>query len=249
VNEQRPVENSFPTTHWSLVGRAGQAAEADRRHALEQLLMRYLPPMRAHLTQAKRLSVDEAEDVLQAFLAEKVLAQNVIGRADSARGRFRSFILTSLNNFLSNVRRDSGAQKRGGGRIESASPIDGVAAPDGSPADTFDVAWAREVLRQAIEAMRVECESGGRTATWEVFRARVLDPVFSDAEPVPYPELVRMFNFESPAQASNALVTANRHFMRVLRRVVGGYEQDAAAIEAELLDLRRIVAGPRAGGD
>ena len=102
---QRPVDSSFPTTHWSLVGRAGQAGEDDRRCALEQLLVRYLPPMRVHLTQAKQLSIDEADDVLQAFLAEQVVAQNLIRRADSARGRFRSFILASLDNFLSNVRR------------------------------------------------------------------------------------------------------------------------------------------------
>jgi RNA polymerase sigma-70 factor (ECF subfamily) len=253
VNGQRPLNHSFPSTHWSLVGQAGQMGEMERRRALDELLVRYLPPMIAHLTQAKRLPMDEAEDVLQAFLTEKVVAQNLIRRADSARGRFRSFILASLDNFLSNVKRDSGARKRGGGLVSGgmgeafAASLGETASPDGSPADAFDLTWAREVLRQAIEAMRIECESGGRSATWEVFRARVLDPIFADAAPVPYPELVRNFHFESPAQASNALVTANRHFMRVLRRVVGVYEQDAAAIDAELLDLRRIVAESRAG--
>jgi DNA-directed RNA polymerase specialized sigma24 family protein len=255
VNGQLPHEMSFPSTHWSLVGRVGLGGEADRLHALDQLIQRYLPAMRAHLAYAKRLPAQNVEDVLQAFIAEKVLAQNVVTRAEAARGRFRAFLLTSLNNFLASRRRDESRQKRGGGwraladgdRLLEVVADDALGAADGPPADAFDVAWAREVLRQAIELMRAECESGGRASMWGVFCARVLDPIFEDVPPVPYPELVSRFGFASPAQASNALITANRHFMRVLRRVVGGYEQDQAAIEAELLDLRRIVSASRAG--
>lgn len=255
MNGQLPHETSFPSTHWSLVGQVGMGGEADRLNALGQLIQRYLPPMRAHLAQAKRLPAQDVEDVLQAFVAEKVLAQNVVTRAEAARGRFRTFLLTSLNNFLASRQRHDFRQKRGGGwravadgdRLLAVVAADTFGTADGPQADAFDVAWAREVLRQAIELMRAECESGGRASTWGVFCARVLDPIFADVPPVPYPELVQRFGFDSPAQASNALVTANRHFMRVLRRVVGGYEQDPAAIEAELLDLRRIVSSSRAG--
>ena len=75
-----------------------------------------------------------------------------------------------------------------------------------------------------------------------VFDGRVLQPTLHDEPPVPYNVLVKELGFVSPAQASNALITANRTFARVLRSVIGDYEADPADVEAELDDLRRILA-------
>ena len=70
-----------------------------------------------------------------------------------------------------------------------------------------------------------------------------LDPALDDAPPEPYERVIERFKFASPAAASNALVTAKRMFERNLRSVVGEYAADDAEIEAELAELRAVVAG------
>src|SRR5687767_6293142 len=80
----RPVER-FPSTHWSLVGRAGGvgtgAAPDAGRGALSTLLRQYLPPMKVYLVRKRRLGPDEAEELLQAFVAEKVLDGRFVAAA------------------------------------------------------------------------------------------------------------------------------------------------------------------------
>src|SRR4051812_38640775 len=90
--------SGFPMTQWSLVARAGQPP-AEARAALDVLLRRYAPALRAHLLLDRRMSGDrsKAEDVLQGFVADKVLERNLIALADRERGRFRTFLLAALD--------------------------------------------------------------------------------------------------------------------------------------------------------
>jgi hypothetical protein len=74
-----------------------------------------------------------------------------------------------------------------------------------------------------------------------VFDGRLLRPLVEDAAPVNYEELVRTFGFQSTEQASNALITAKRMFGRQLRFLIGEYAEDAAAVEAEIAELKRIL--------
>ncbi len=114
---------------------------------------------------------------------------------------------------------------------DSAAPTDGI----------FDLSWAREVLREAVGRMQVECGASKRPDIWGVFDGRTLGPALRQEPPVPYDQLVRAFNFVSPYQATNVLITANRMFVRVLRSVVAEYEDDAD-VDAEIADLRRIMS-------
>src|SRR5438477_6642253 len=90
----------FPSTQWSLVGRAGRTSNEHRRDALGVLLHRYMPALRAHLVLAKRMSADHAEDLLQGFVADKIIEKNLLAQAEQARGRFRSFLLAALNHYV-----------------------------------------------------------------------------------------------------------------------------------------------------
>ena len=93
----------FPNTHWSLIRRAGQTGEAQfaARKALAVLLTRYESPLGCGATSrvVRRLG-DDVDDVLQAFVADKLLEREMLRHADEGRGRFRTFLLTSLNNFV-----------------------------------------------------------------------------------------------------------------------------------------------------
>ena len=239
------VSSSLPTTHWSLVRAAGgEMSEESRRRALTDVLRSYMPAMRAHLLIKLRIPSGDTEDLLQGFVADKVLDHDVLRSADQAKGRFRNFLLTALDRYVFDQHRWSGAQKRGGG--ETRVPIEEAAlvavAVGAGPDQAFDVAWARQVLAEAIEAMREQCRAGARPDLWDVFESRVLQSTIGGARPVPYGELLIRHGWKTPAQASNALVTAKRMFVRVLRSVIGKYEREDADIDREIQELYRVLA-------
>src|SRR5687768_12504417 len=211
-----PAAHPFPPTHWSLVDQAGKGTGEDKRRALTTLLSHYLPAMRSHLLFRRGHAACDVDDLLQGFLLSKVIERDLVSRADRTRGRFRTFLLTALDRFVSNQMRDARAAKRWATTV----PLDdamGCAHSTGPAENAFEVEWARQVLRQAIENMERECYAAGRADVWAVFEARTLGPILRQEDPVPYGALVERFGFASPAQASNVLVTANRMFARNLR--------------------------------
>lgn len=233
----------FPTTHWSEVARAGGVDPQVKRAALGRLLTTYLPALKAHLLGHERIPADRADDLLQGFVCDQVVADDLIARADRERGRFRSFVLLALDRYVARVRRSENAQKRKA--HAPLLPLDGnEPAVDGAGAgaDLFDVAWAREVVQRAIRQMREQCSSDGRAQLWQVFETCALGPLFDGSEAPPHREVMQRLGFDSPQQVSNGLVTAKRMFARVLRSIVGEYAQDKDEIEAELRDLWTILA-------
>jgi RNA polymerase sigma-70 factor (ECF subfamily) len=235
--------HAFPTTHWSLVARVGHDDGSVRRAALVELLTRYLPALRTHLVLRKGLRRDRADDVLQQFLADKVLEDDLIPRARREKGKFRTFLLTALDRFVANVFRHEAAQKR---RPAGEVPLEeaaGEADDAAGPAAAFDAAWARQVVAQGVEATRFECEASARPDVWGVFEARVLGPTLDGADPVPHEQLAERFGFRSAEESANLLVTGKRMFARNLRAVVGRYEPGEAEIDAEIADLRATLSG------
>src|SRR4051812_39350715 len=119
----------FPTTFWPLVAKAGHANGAAQREALGEFLSKYTAAMTSFLVYSMRLKPDRADDLLHRFFADKVLEQNLIGRANPERGRFRSFLITALLNFVWNCVREDSAAKRSPGTI---LPMDyATEVPDG----------------------------------------------------------------------------------------------------------------------
>jgi hypothetical protein len=93
--------------------------------------------------------------------------------------------------------------------------------------------------------MHTECDREGRDDVWGVFQCRLVRPLLEGAEPADYQQLVSRFRFESPAQASNVLMTAKRMFARSLKAVVGEYARRPEEIEAEIAELTNILARDR----
>src|SRR5580658_3573374 len=110
--ENVAVYRPFPLTRWSLVVRAADTDAAIKRIALTELLEKYLPALRSYLVLSKHLDADRADDLIQSFLASKVLDEDLIERADQRRGKFRTYLLTALDRFLVNQHRFDRAQKR-----------------------------------------------------------------------------------------------------------------------------------------
>jgi len=242
----REQPERFPSTAWSLVARAGAEGEC-QREALGQLLARYLPALSAHLVYRRGLRPEEADDMVQEFITGKIVERDLIARADQELGKFRTFLLTALDRFVSNQVRNQRAKKRspGEGMLVSMGDRDDAVSAEAGPSDVFDVAWARGVITQALDEVRRECGASDRSDIWGVFECRVVGPTLEGAAPPSYRELVKRFGFRSPTQASNALTTAKRMYARALRNVVAEYAGEGHEIESELEELRKVLA--RAG--
>jgi len=249
ADERTERSGAIPTTRWSLVARAaaGRKGEGDAGRDLAELLRLYLPALRAHLLTSRPKDPHRADDLLQAFLADKVLDENVLRHADPARGKFRTFLLTVLDRFVIDQARKDAAQKR-----SAAGPVqafddqaDQVPAPSsGEPPDAFDRSWATQVLQEVMRRMREECHATGRAYLWDVFQARVVLPITEGAAAPSHEELARRHGLASASQASNALGTAKRMFARLFRGVVAEYAADEAEVESEIRDLWDIFSRP-----
>jgi len=237
--------SNFPTTRWSLVGRAALPGAANGPLALGELCQIYLPALRAHLVGPMRIEENRADDLLQAFLTDKVLEQNVLAAADPKRGKLRTFLLTALERFIIDAHRHDSARKRAprAKMLDVDDHVDHV-AEHGDPAEAFDRAWASAVLGEVMRRMRAECEATERPHLWGIFEARMLLPVTDGTPPPPHEDLARAWNLESPTQSANALGSAKRLFTRIFRAVVAEYAADESEVDSEIRELWEIFARP-----
>ena len=165
----------FPTTHWSLLARATVNGETEARSALEQLCHRYWSPLKSFI-RSRGYGEAEAEDLTQEFLLH-LLEHSALRKPDPLRGRFRSFLLGALSNFLSHERERRLAQKRGGNVphlsvevLEQGTHADPVSLPAQDVA-AFDRAWALAILRAALAALANDYEKAGKGELFATLRA------------------------------------------------------------------------------
>lgn len=151
----------FDTTNWSVVIKAGGDHSSAAREALGTLCSAYWYPIYAMV---RRYGYDatDAEDQTQAYFT-RFLEKGWVKEVRPEHGRFRSFLLVSVRNFLHNERDRERAAKRGGGK--SPVSLDGEAAEQryslepvesATPETLFERAWAEEVLARALGRLREE---------------------------------------------------------------------------------------------
>jgi len=150
----------FPSTQWSKVLNAGHGELPGGPAALEDLCRAYWPPLYSFLRRQGE-SPHDAEDLVQGFLA-RVLAREDLAGVGPEKGRFRTFLLTSLRNFtIKQALRDK-ALKRGGGQVPisiNADEAERLCGPDlttDSPEAAFDRRFAQAVVARAFAALREE---------------------------------------------------------------------------------------------
>lgn len=247
--EHPSVASAFPATHWTLVSRARVDESGVRLHALNELLTAYRPALVRYAVAVLRQPPDQGEDLVQGFIAEKIIERQLLKKADRARGRFRSFLLKCFSNYIRSEARRDQAQKRGPG---VANIVDFDEHAESLPAANdhareFDSLWARQVLDKTLENMRRECDAKGCSHLWGIFEYRLLNPMLSGAEPPPYEDLVAQFGIQSPSQGANLLITAKRMFQRVLSETVRETVADENDVKAEITELKKILSSGYAG--
>ncbi len=179
----------FNTTQWSVVLAAGETAAPNGREALEQLCRAYWPPVYAFVRRQGR-NPDDARDLTQEFFAQ-FLEKKCVKSADPDRGRFRSFLIASLKNFLVNEWRAAQAEKRGGGQIfisldeqrdvETrlvAEPADPATTPDRA----FERRWALTLLEHVLARLREEFLAAGRQEHFDALKVFVWGDAGADSQ-------------------------------------------------------------------
>lgn len=185
-----PHDARFAPTRWSLVCAAGADDPASAQSALEQLCRAYWYPLYAFVRRSGK-SPEEAEDLTQEFFA-RVLASDFLAQADRERGRFRTFLLTALQRFLTNEWHRATAQKRGAGI--AVISIDAALAEDRYHAEPVDIAtpellyerrWAITLLDQVLTGLADEYAANGQAAVFAALRdllggSSAVDPAYAE---------------------------------------------------------------------
>jgi RNA polymerase sigma-70 factor (ECF subfamily) len=158
AKEQEPPR-WFATTHWSVVLAASEGQSPEAVAALEKLCSTYWYPLYVYVRR-KGYTAEDAQDSTQEFFA-RLLARNYLRVADRNRGKFRSFLLGSLEHFLAREWTKARAQKRGGGvhlfsldEAEVENLYQKEAMFELTPDKVFDRRWATTLLAQAMTRLR-----------------------------------------------------------------------------------------------
>jgi len=224
----------FATTQWSVVLRAGSPDEAESRDALATLCQAYWSPVFSYIRHRGN-DPETARDLTQGFFAA-LLERRGIAEARQERGRFRSFLLGSVKNFLADEHDSRSALKRGGGRtpisIDDAAWESMLAAREPAthltPEALFEQRWALALLERARRDLDDEMErSGGRE------RFRRLHPYLTGDATTPYAQLAADLNMTESA-VRVALHRLRQRFAAKLREHVAQTVDDPAKTEDEL---------------
>lgn len=164
----------FVTTSWSIVLKT-RGSDTERRIAFEDLCVAYWYPLFAY-ARNKGKSAQDAEDAVQSFLA-RLLESHVVERADPERGRFRSFLITSFNQYLAREYEYLSAQKRcPSGRLMSIDVAIGNERYSNEPAHhesaeaQFERAWAQTVIERAAARLEEEWIESGKQDKFQVLK-------------------------------------------------------------------------------
>jgi DNA-directed RNA polymerase specialized sigma24 family protein len=244
MNKQANVSlGVFPPTHWTSILLAGRCDDPAGHQALSRLLERYQAPLLLHLQWRFRCTEDQAEDWFQGFVEKKVLEKELLTHAQRSRGRFRTFLLSALDNFVKDeLRRELRDKRMPSGGFHSGHFDEGEQPFAQKNADPFDVTWARTVLDETISRMQKFYEKKERNDLWSIFDLGFLLPTLQDGERPSMTELAARLGFQSADAASNGLVTAKRQFKKTLEKVIEEYVENSSSVEAEIDELMQILA-------
>jgi len=167
---------SFATTHWSIVAQSALTDVPEAADALAQLSEMYWPPIYSFVRRRCYAPAD-AQDLTQSFFAF-FLRTKAYGHTDRLHGKFRSFLLASVKNFLADNWDRNQAIRRGGGYQfipldpETAEAFyDASSAPDSTAEHLFELRWAKSLTAGALNSLREELQTEGKVKLFEQLKS------------------------------------------------------------------------------
>ncbi|MFC1765446.1 RNA polymerase sigma factor [Planctomycetota bacterium] len=231
---------TFLTTHWSLIENIQRDEDPDRA-LVGLLLQRYWKPVYCYLRR-KGCDNEQAKDLTQDFFYDVVLSRQLIQRADPSKGRFRSFLLHAVKQYVIDARRRENAQKHI--PKEKLVPLDINDPPilpqtisNWSPEDCFIYAWKSAILEETLAEVQSDCLSQGLETHWHVFQDRILQPALQNDEPPSMGQICTRYGIVSETTASNMIVTVKRRFRTAMRKHLRSTVLSDEEADEELLDM------------
>ncbi len=224
--------SQFPTTRWTLVIAAADPQRKEARSALVSLCEAYWYPLYAYVRR-RGYPADQAQDLTQEFFT-RVLEGRYLDRADPEKGRFRSFLLTSLKFFVADEEDRHRALKRGGGAVLPLEFSSGEEryqrepAHDETPERIFERRWALSVLDRVVEKLRDEFVQHGRPDHFERLKVFLLG--HSNA---PYAALALEMK-TSEGALKVAVHRLRKRYRELFRQEIADTVADPADVESEL---------------
>lgn len=229
---------NFRTTHWSVV----LAARDDdgfgtRNTALETLCRTYWYPLYAFVRR-KGYGAEDAQDLTQGFF-ERFVGKNYLQSVAADRGKFRSFLLASLNHFLANEWDKSQTQKRGGGHeiisldAELAEErYDREPGHDLSPEKIFERRWAQTVLENVLKRLRAEFDVAGQVKRFDTLKGFLLD----ERGATPFAEAAQQLGMNEAAVKS-AVHRMRKRFREMFREEIENTVASPTEVDDEIRHL------------
>ena len=233
----------FCTTRWSVVAMVGQQGDPMAWSALNDWCSHYWYPLYA-FARRKGNSPEEAQDLTQGYFA-LLLDKNTLHAADRDRGRFRTYLLATFENFLQNEWTKQRTLKRGGGitfvawQADEAEtryqqePIDGR-----TPEKIFELRWAMSLLETVLGQLRAEFTRAGKTVEFETLE------VFLSGEkhPACYAQIAGKLE-RSEGAVRVAVHRLRTRYGELLRHAIAETLTDPSEVDDELNHLFAILSG------
>ena len=231
--------NRFQSTRWSVVLVSAQSQAPGSKQAFADLCKLYWYPLYAFIRHHGH-SLEDAEDLVQGFFLHLV-EHKTLSRVDRSKGKFRSFLLASLQNFLSDEADRARCLKRGGKAefvhldLEGAEDRYGLESVDTlSPEKIFDARWAMALIGVALDRLNREYAAQGKGTTFQALRA-FLDPI-NTQNLASYEETAVQLGV-SVGSVKTLIHRLRKQYTALIREEVSRTVSDASDLDAELHKL------------
>ena len=227
-----------------LAAGRSQAEPELARAALAELCQTYWAPL-YNFVRSRGYTVDDAQDLTQSFFAY-LIERKIYARVDRQKGKFRSFLLASLKNFLADASDRERTLKRGGRQVflplqeqqvENAESIFQTHSSTSGEDQLFDRSWAEALIAAGLERLSADYKGEAKEKLFNELRIFLT----SGAEPLPsYPELATRLGMTESTLRTN-VTRLRARYRRVLRAEVRRTVDTEAEVDEELHELLHVL--------
>jgi DNA-directed RNA polymerase specialized sigma24 family protein len=236
----------FASTSWTVVFEAAQSQASSSRalSALSELCALYWRPLYLFLRR-QGFNSDDAQDLTQGFFAD-LIETRAYARAQSAKGRFRSFLLGALKHFVADTRDRDRAKKRGGGTIFVPITDATMAEVEAqtnyvktwSADHVYEREWAAALLCRALDHLGQECALAGKSALFDCLKFHLSG---TNEAAVAYEELSGRLSRPTATLRSD-VARLRARYRAILREEVRGTVEEPSQVDDELRYLCQVMA-------
>ena len=233
---------SFATTHWSVVAQSALTDVPEAANALAQLCETYWPPIYRFIRRRGYAPAD-AKDLTQSFFAY-FLKNKAYARTDRLHGKFRSFVLASVKNFLAdNWDRNQAARRGGGYQLisldqETAEAFyDAASASDSTAERLFELRWAKSLTAGALDSLREELRAEDKLKLFEQLKS-----FLTGASVVPSYDEASARTGLPRATVKTHVHRLRQRYREIVRREIGRTVSSPHEVDEELRYLCGVLA-------